>query len=377
MMGGYSFGQSFSKPTVIGMEPNRTLFTGKEQSMQRTLDVKGRTSGSRIRSGFTLIELLVVISIIAMLVSILLPARNKARGVAHAIKCAANLKSIGMAMNYYLNDYDYYPPSYVYPYDSEGHWNLGVQDVSHPYGYVHWSWFLFENGQVDDDVFACPGMTRGGAPRTNPGPEAADWEDGQVDQNGQSQPNQLKDKQASRMGYTANAAIVPRNKFSPVNSGGPRTNRLVKFNKVQSPSEVILATEFNKNWKALGIGSSNSILSKSHRPICAFSHVSTGYAGDALYKATTLGFVYGDRNAEDYGLKPLEEVEQCMDLIDGGAGHPINAVGRHHPGGDEYGGTANFLYCDTHVERKTILQTMEKTEWGMKFYSLGDDIVRP
>jgi len=279
-------------------------------------------------------------------------------------------------MNYYLNDSDYFPPSYVYPYNASGSWDMGNQDPSHPFGYAHWSWFLFEDGQVDDEVFQCPAYPRGGAPRTNPGADAVNWENGQVDQNGQTNSNSIEDKQATRMAYTANAAIIPRNKFTQEASGGPRVNRLVKFNKVKNPSGVILATEFNKNWKALGIGSSDSVLSKSHRPICAFSHVSTGYAGDAYYKAVTAGFVYGDRNAEDYGLKPLSEVEQCMDLIDGGAGHPINAVGRHHPGGDEYGGTANFLYCDTHVERKTIFQTMEHGEWGDRFYSLGDDPVR-
>ncbi len=56
---------------------------------------------TKLKKGFTLIELLVVVSIIALLVSILLPALGKAREQAKAVLCLSNVRQMSLGLRYY------------------------------------------------------------------------------------------------------------------------------------------------------------------------------------------------------------------------------------------------------------------------------------
>ena len=81
-----------------------------------------RLHGSR---GFTLVELLVVISIIALLISLMLPSLRKAREIAKTTVCLSNMRQMGISLTTYaFENNDYIPAASCASADSpeENYW---------------------------------------------------------------------------------------------------------------------------------------------------------------------------------------------------------------------------------------------------------------
>jgi len=333
----------------------------------RNVPRAGKNSGA-----FTLIELLVVIAIIALLIGLLLPSLAKARAEARAIRVQASARGVTQGLAAYIVDTKtVYPPSYMYGADQTGtRWRVEDQQLTNPNpqnGYVHWSSFLIEGGNTGKDLWASPVAQNKGAPRTNPGANADDWEVGQINDQGSTTPsNPPEDRQSARVAFTGNAAIFGRNKL--YSSGGGRKNRLVNDSWIFNPSKTILMTEFadKDNYSILEDGESGLSTIKSHRPVMPFVNFGTGtdiYSAPPASRAAAFRYP-SISNGE---LRFAQSLGANMWR----SGSELNCVGRFHPGGDKgFGGTTMFAFVDAHVERLTVAESIRKKLWGDKVWSL-------
>jgi prepilin-type processing-associated H-X9-DG protein/prepilin-type N-terminal cleavage/methylation domain-containing protein len=341
-------------------------------------------------NAFTLVELLVVIGIIALLISILLPALNKARDAANTIKCESNLRAIGQGIFLYVTENKQtFPAAYTYVGQD---FNAPTQNPLN--GYIHWSSYLFKktSGQTDDaiyrttkgwEIFQCPSLEKGGLP---PQDTTDDNKEG-----GQTllYPG-IIDQQAPRCAYTVNEAIMPRNKFTANTTvDGSAVNvpeHFVRASQVRKSGEVILATEFTQNWNLVSSLSEDSSqqVCRSHRPVVgfvctdgtldlpSFGAASFGRGSVAVIRRVTPADLGADPDTENGATS----IGTRLDWVGRNHGRKRLAKDAEHPAGFDQR-KSNFLYADGHVETKNIRDTLvPKFEWGESCFSYlyGDRI---
>jgi prepilin-type N-terminal cleavage/methylation domain-containing protein/prepilin-type processing-associated H-X9-DG protein len=142
---------------------------------QRSLTTSSSTRTSSPRCGFTLVELLVVIGIIALLISMLLPALKRARDAANTTQCLSNLRQIGMGAIMYTYEWRYWPTANV---TGTAEWSDQVAKYTKTLGWQEYNaagvkgpWYVGEQYQYlrgvpwslkDSTIFSCPAdITKG------------------------------------------------------------------------------------------------------------------------------------------------------------------------------------------------------------------------
>jgi len=137
--------------------------------------------------GYTLVELLVVIAIIAVLAAMIAPVLLQAKDSARMSSCAENLRQMGKALQFYMDDNDGFgipsPPLSYKPYKNP--WILNVRPLVPQYVPQAGVPFASDNASLPYDmtpsgaaprwVWVCPGDMRPGLPSDTSGAPNPDF----------------------------------------------------------------------------------------------------------------------------------------------------------------------------------------------------------
>jgi len=181
------------------------------------------------KKGFTLIELLVVISIIALLMSILMPSLGRAKAQAKDVLCMSNQKQVGLYLSMYvMGNRD----ELIETYD----WARWTQERDIP---VRWSDRLFYEfgNKSSSEVFYCPSSK---VPKGVDKKWAAEYEFAAI-------PTTCKiERTHASFTYGLRTGTFD---YGTKETGGFTKLDPLKLSKVRSPSTFFLLTDVTYQWE--------------------------------------------------------------------------------------------------------------------------------
>lgn len=352
------------------------------------------------RTAFALPDLVILIALVAIAISLSAILIPRTRALAGDPINAARLSVLANATSFYGRDFRSYPPASVLGDSATGlQWSIQNQLSANPAnGWIHWSgMYSGLNYITDTTTYTSTTAPRGGLPRQNPGSTPANWEPGQLNTFGSTSPAATPaDRQAPRIAFVPNGALVSRNKF--VSSGQLRTSRLHAFTastKGTSPTTSAAGTSVLSGSATLAspdfpaLAPSNTILMTealwtpssawtpwtndgatylSHRPITPFVGRSVGLD------------VFSEPNSATiprFAYPSVQDLVPTSALSTGALSQTnteLNAVHR-----DPVDGLACFLFTDGHVERTSVASTITLRRWGERFHTISGNqaVFRP